>query len=234
MDKKKSYVILGTAHLETTPGKCSPDKVFREFRYSREIVERVRQNLVSLGYNVFVDYPGNTPNSLINGQPGKSGQDKELNFRKNFVNNICAKYGSSNCIYVSIHVNAAGGDGKWKSAGGWCIYSSPGKTKADTLATCIFSAAEKNLTSYISSFNTKKLKGLYDSKQRPLRSDYSDGDPDYEARFYVLTRTKCPAVLTENLFQDNKADVEFLTSEEGKDAIAKLHVDGIVAYFKTI
>nr|DAT77576.1 MAG TPA: MurNAc-LAA [Caudoviricetes sp.] len=25
--------------------------------------------------------------------------------------------------------------------------------------------------------------------------------------------TKCPAVLTENLFQDNKEDVEFLLSE---------------------
>ena len=28
----------------------------------------------------------------------------------------------------------------------------------------------------------------------------TDGDSDYEANFYVLKNTKCPAVLTENLF----------------------------------
>lgn len=28
--------------------------------------------------------------------------------------------------------------------------------------------------------------------------------------------TKCPAILTENLFQDNKEDVDFLLSEKGK------------------
>ena len=42
--------------------------------------------------------------------------------------------------------------------------------------------------------------------------------------------TNCPAVLTENLFQDNLADVEFLLSEAGKEAIAELHVEGIMKY----
>jgi len=31
-------IILGTAHLASTPGKCSPDKKFKEYKYSREIV----------------------------------------------------------------------------------------------------------------------------------------------------------------------------------------------------
>ena len=51
-----------------------------------------------------------------------------------------------------------------------------------------------------------------------------------EARFYILVKTKCPAVLTESLFQDNKADVAFLLSDEGKNAITKLHVEGIIKY----
>ncbi len=67
-----------------------------------------------------------------------------------------------------------------------------------------------------------------------VRSDFSDGDPDYESDFYVLAKTKCPAVLTENLFQDNKEDVKFLTSEEGKSAIVKVHVNGIINYIKGI
>jgi N-acetylmuramoyl-L-alanine amidase len=42
--------------------------------------------------------------------------------------------------------------------------------------------------------------------------------------------TICPAVLTENLFQDNKEDVNFLLSEKGKQAIVDAHYNGIVKY----
>ena len=58
----------------------------------------------------------------------------------------------------------------------------------------------------------------------------TDGDPDKEAHFYILKHTKCPAVLTENLFQDNREDVGYLLSEEGKRAIVALHVEGIERY----
>ena len=64
----------------------------------------------------------------------------------------------------------------------------------------------------------------------PFRADWSDGDPDYEANFYIIRKTLCPAVLTESLFQDNRADVEFLLSEAGKSAIVNLHVNGIINY----
>ena len=36
--------------------------------------------------------------------------------------------------------------------------------------------------------------------------------------------------LTENLFQDNRDDVEYLASPEGKRAIVKLHADGVEAF----
>ena len=38
---------------------------------------------------------------------------------------------------------------------------------------------------------------------RRLRTDFSDGDLDKERRFYVLTKTKMPAILTESFFMDN-------------------------------
>ena len=69
----------------------------------------------------------------------------------------------------------------------------------------------------------------HDSKHY-VRSDWSDGDPDYEASFYVLSKTACPAVLTENLFQDNKQDVAFLTSAVGRNTIVKIHVNAIKEY----
>lgn len=43
-----------------------------------------------------------------------------------------------------------------------------------------------------------------------------------------------PAVLTENLFMDNKEDVKFLLSEEGKKQIIDLHVQGIKKYIEQL
>ena len=54
----------------------------------------------------------------------------------------------------------------------------------------------------------------------------------WEANFYILKNTACPAVLTENLFQDNREDVAYLLSEKGKQTLAQLHIDGIVNYIK--
>jgi N-acetylmuramoyl-L-alanine amidase len=36
------------------------------------------------------------------------------------------------------------------------------------------------------------------------------------------------------MFQDNKKDVEFLLSEEGKKIIVDLHVEGITNYIKQL
>mgnify|MGYP007022167542 FL=1 len=48
-------IILGTAHLKSTPGKCSPDKKFFEYQYSREVCKAIRDILKDLRYNVFID-----------------------------------------------------------------------------------------------------------------------------------------------------------------------------------
>ncbi len=225
-------VVLGTAHLQTTPGKCSPDKRLREWSYSREIVDRVEAALKARGVRVVVDYKPSVPNKQMVSPTWKTEQSRELRWRTDFVNRQCSLYGKKKVVYVSIHVNAAGADGNWKTAGGWAVYTSPGKTRADALATCLYEAARKNLSEYAAAMVAGQARGLYDRRQVPLRADYSDGDPDYEARFAVLTNTQCPAALTENLFQDNRTDVEFLLSERGKRAITQLHVDGIMDFIK--
>ena len=51
-----------------------------------------------------------------------------------------------------------------------------------------------------------------------------------EKDFYILRHTHCPAVLTENLFMDNRDNVAFLESEEGAQVIIDLHVEGILHY----
>ena len=69
------------------------------------------------------------------------------------------------------------------------------------------------------------------SREKPSAgTDYTDGNPDIEKDFYIIRHTSCPAVLTENLFMDNREDVAFLESEEGAKAIVGLHVEGILQY----
>lgn len=195
-------VVLGTAHLKSTPGKMSPDGTLLEYQYSRRVVQAVYKKLKELNYNVVIDIPDDDL---------KLTQNQELRKRVSIVNSYCSKYGTKNCIYVSIHVNAAG-NGKWMNATGWCAFTSKGKTKADALAESMYKSAEKIL------------------KGKKIRKDLSDGDSDWEANFYVLKNTYCPAVLTENFFQDNKEDVKFLLSDEGFNKIVDLHVEGIVNY----
>ena len=196
-------IILGTAHQKSIPGKGSPDGKFREYKYSREVAKAVSSILQSMGYRVIID--------IEDDDLGLS-QSRELSLRCKIVNELVKQY--KNCIYISIHVNAAASDGKWHTGTGWEIYTSPGKTKSDNLAKCIYESAKNNLT------NVK------------LRTDFSDGDPDKEANLYVLNYTNCPAVLTENLFQDNKNDVDYLLSNEGRHSIIRLHVEGILKYIK--
>ena len=222
MTQKKLTVILGTAHGKNVAGKRSPDGIFEEWQYSRETVELLRAGLSKRDdlVDVFVDIPA---------AEVPLPQQAELTRRVRYVNQLCAHRHTERCIYVSIHVDAAS-SGEWKNAGGWTAYTSPGRTRSDILATYLYEAAEKHLAGYAAKMEEGKKKGLYGSNQKPFRKDTTDGDPDKEARFYVLVRTKCAAVLTENLFQDNKADVAFLTSEEGKKAIVALHKEAILRF----
>ena len=41
---------------------------------------------------------------------------------------------------------------------------------------------------------------------------------------------KCPAVLTEKLFQDNEDDVRLLQNNDIKNLIVKVHVEGICKF----
>ena len=74
--------------------------------------------------------------------------------------------------------------------------------------------------------------GYYDFKQKTFRMDTTDGDRDLEADFYVLRKTDCPAVLVECMFQDNKSDVEYLLSDEGRHAIERTILEGIMDYIE--
>ena len=72
-----------------------------------------------------------------------------------------------------------------------------------------------------------------------IRTDMSDGDRDRdrdrdrEEDFYILRKSWCPAVLTENFFMDNHSDLEYLQSRFGKQAVVDTHVEGIVEWLES-
>ena len=130
------------------------------------------------------------------------------------VNEICARYGANNVLLVSIHCNAAG-NGEWMNARGWSAYTTKGKTKADELANRMYDARRLSLLA------GQRLGVTIRMATRIGRKN-----------FYILSKTKCPAVLTENFFMDNKEDIAYLTSMEGKQNIVNTHVEGIIQYIK--
>lgn len=96
------------------------------------------------------------------------------------------------CFLVSIHANAGGGTGIE-------IYTSRGETMADGIAFEMFNQLDEEF-----------------GQEWRMRADWSDGDPDKEEDFYILSHTKCPAVLVELFFMDDEKDCRLIMSEEGR------------------
>ena len=141
--------------------------------------------------------------------------DISLSERIRRINTICNKVGAGNVMLISIHSNAVGNGTKWMDAKGWEAYTTRGKTKSDILADFLYSRADKNV------------------KGRKIREDWTDGDRDKEADFYIIKKAYCPAVLTENFFYDNKDDLRYLTSDEGVHNVVRLHIEGILDFVKS-
>lgn len=67
-----------------------------------------------------------------------------------------------------------------------------------------------------------------------VRRRETGGRNYWVSSLYICKHTNCPAVLTENLFQDNREDVDYLLSDAGKQAIVRLHVKGIIDYLNSL
>ena len=135
--------------------------------------------------------------------------DIPLSERVRRTNAHCQALGKSNVLLISLHINAAGDGTRWHTATGWSCYTCKGQTESDRLADCLYKAAEQIL------------------KNQVIRTDYArDGDPDWEENFYILSKSHCGAVLTENFFMDNHSDLDFILSQACKQAIIDTHVEG--------
>ncbi len=208
---KSIHIILDYGHGSNCPGKCSPDKTFYEWRMTREYGMEIARRLRARGYIVHEIWakdhePLSTPGVTCN----RTQLNAALNWRWKEVNKLCARYGASNCILISIHANAAGGDGKWHDATGFCsMVGKKASANSKRLAKCIYDEAAK-----------RDLQG-----NRAVPSGHN-----WPQSLAMCDRTACPAVLTESLFYDNKEDLAILKSPEGKERIVQAHVEGIIKY----
>lgn len=113
--------------------------------------------------------------------------------------------------FISVHCNAVLN----RVPSGTEVWTSPGKTRADALATAIGESMAANLPA------------------SPLRPDWSDGDLDKEGRLYVLTMTTCPAVLVECGFVSNDDEAGRLKDPATIQAIAQAIAQGISMWAAT-
>lgn len=123
-------VLLDNGHGENTAGKRSPKwrdgKQLFEWEYTREIAQRVENELIKYGVDV---------ERIV-----KENTDVSLNERCKRVNAICKEVGTKNCFLISIHCNAC--DGK---ARGWEIHTYLGQNVSDEYATVFWNTAKEAL-----------------------------------------------------------------------------------------
>jgi len=129
--------------------------------------------------------------------------DVSLRERVARTNELYMRYKDKLVYLVSVHGNAAPNP----KAHGIEVWTSKGKTKSDELAVHFYN-------------NLKKLGW----KMRPNNSI----ELDREANFYILKRTKCPAILTENGFYTNEEECKKMMTFFWRNNIALAHVKAIM------
>jgi len=178
-----------------TKGKRSPvwedGTQYFEGEGNRNLAKKVADILDDLGisyvYTVEPDDPTDIP----------------LAARTNFINKLNYKLK----MVVSIHSDAFSAP----QAHGWSVFTSPGETTSDKVATVFYKEFVKMFP------------------EETVRDSWRDGDADKEANFYILKKTKCPAILLENFFMTNPRECkEILMTEEGQDKIASYIANSIL------
>ena len=150
-------ILIDNGHGIDTKGKRSPDGRLLEYAQNRLLAGRIVSALQAPDHDAELLVPEEKDFSLFQ--------------RCDRVHRFCYALGKQNVILVSIHCNAAGKGDRWYNATGWCAYTTRGNTRADALATSLYTAAQSHLPGH------------------RLRTDYTDADPDLESDFYLLRHT---------------------------------------------
>lgn len=206
MNKNQFLVLLDAGHGGIINGEyVTPGKRSPVFENGDQYFEGEGNRLIRAEIIKLLKVMGINYYIVNNGN-----EDMDLEERVDIVNAICKKRGKENCLLISIHSDAF----KDAKAKGWSCYTTKGTTVSDKFATILYEEAYKMWP------------------METLRKDtYSDGDPDKEANFYILRKTACAAVLSENFFMTNEVECrKHLMNRQGRKKIAQVHVNAILRY----
>lgn len=183
-------VLLDPGHGSHDPGAVHLKTGLKEAHVAWDVAERLRRILLAYGeqFDVYMSR--------------KREEFLSLSARAELANRIGVN------LLLSIHCNSASNP----SAHGFEVFTSPGQTESDVIATHLYNAWQKKFP------------------QRTGRQDTTDNDPDKEASFTVLTRTRASAVLFELEFIHNDAGAAFLSRPEYQDQMAQALADGLLRY----
>lgn len=159
-----------------------------------------------IGGHIYTCLKGHPELNIITTVAETDPRDLSLGYRVSVAN----KYPHDETIFVSIHCNASSNH----MGRGFEIYTTRGTTESDYLAEKIATAVEP----------------VYEKVGMKLRYDFSDGDKDKEVDFYVLRKTKCPAVLLECGFFDNRIDFDNLKDPLFQANLGSFIYTGIIDY----
>lgn len=115
--------------------------------------------------------------------------DTPLQERVDRVNQLDRFY---NVLLIEIHANSS----PEHNARGIEVFTTRGVSQSD-MAADIYMENFKLMCKYV-----------------PVRSDYSDGDIDKEANFFVIRKTTCPAILIEHEFFDHPIGANVLMNPD--------------------
>lgn len=181
----------GHAGRNTDPGAVSPVTGLQEADVALIVSRLVGTYLKAVGHEV-----------IFTRTDWEQSETDNLGYRTQMSNAWGAE------VFVSLHCNSAASP----AAEGFEVWTSPGETQGDLLATCIY----------------RQIAGEF--PDRYGRTDESDGDPDKESRFYVLVYTDAPAALVEMAFISNSEEAALLADSLWQDRMARAVARGITDF----
>lgn len=202
--KKRYCLVVDYGHgiRYYTLGKRSADGRIYEGEWNREVGKRILAGMRELGLECIELVPEDT--------------DVPLSVRCARVNKLIRENPDVEYRLLSVHIDAA--NSKSCDKYGWC----------DTASGCsghiYLTASEESLKMAQCYYDMVEQFGLKGNRSVPKERAWRDN-------YAILRETKCPAVLTENMFMTNHKDVDFLTSEKGKETIVNMHIAALCKYF---
>ena len=186
-------IVIDSGHSGSPdPGAVNSQTGLRESDITLIVAKLVKAYLCAVGYEV-----------KLTRTEWEQEETDDLSYRTAQANEWAAD------IFISLHCNSA----ETPSAEGYEVWTSPGDTLGDALATSLYRQIADEFP------------------DRKGRTDYSDGDPDKESRFYVLVHTDAPACLVEMAFISNEEEAALLSDAEWQDRYARAIARGVTDYF---